>query len=128
MKKINTMLAIALLAATSAFAASQYSKVTKTGLEASTTITLTNENSIATYEVVDVYIQLASGATDAATVTLTDGTVFVDSATIASNEVGAAVVLADRVMPQAIGDTATVTRDANATNSTWTVVFITKQD
>lgn len=126
MKKLLSVMMLSIAIAGIAFAA-KYETVTVSGAAASTTVSLTNTASIATYQIVDVYIGMASAPTADSAVVLTQnaggGSVFVESSTISSNATGTAIALANKVVQHDIGNIVTLTRPATATNGAWRATF-----
>lgn len=127
MKKI--MLLLALFAGTCmVFAETAPSKVTKTASAGKTSVSLTNANSVVSYRVLDVFVDLSSATTADSSIILETSTftnsVFVDSAVISSNATGCVVDLANIELPQMIGDISTITRPATATSGVMTVTFV----
>lgn len=124
-------LMVGLMAATSS-AAQKYGKIVVSGVAGSTTISLSNANTIATYQIVDVYFGFASNTIASSEVVLYDTaggyTVPVDSTTVASNGLGGSIDIDSRVLQQELGNSTSVVRPTTATNGSWWVEFVTLQD
>lgn len=127
-KKFATVTMAIALAGIFMFSAAETVKVVKTAAAGVASVSMTNSNSILEYDVVDVFVNVASNTTGSSEIVLEEtssGTaVFVDSGTIATNKTGCSIDLANIVLPQKIGDSCKITRPTTATNGLMTVIFV----